>query len=82
MVQTIFELAARPEYVLPLREEIRTCLEERGGYTKDALNAMHKLDSFIRESQRWNPLDAGKLSPWEDMDLAIDTIFQALWLGG
>ncbi|KAK7700218.1 hypothetical protein SLS64_011031 [Diaporthe eres] len=62
MVQTIFELAARPEYVLPLREEIRTCVEEQGGFTKDGLNAMHKLDSFIREAQRWNPLDAGSMA--------------------
>lgn len=71
MVQAIFELAGRPEYVLPLREEIRTCVEERGGFTKEGLNAMHKLDSFIRESQRWNPLDAGALSPHQDMDVFI-----------
>lgn len=67
MVQTMFELAGRPEYVLPLREEIRTCVEEHGGFTKEGLNAMHKLDSFIREAQRWNPLDAGNSPPHQDM---------------
>ncbi|GIK05238.1 hypothetical protein Aspvir_009342 [Aspergillus viridinutans] len=33
-----------------------------GEGTKDAIDAMHKMDSFIKETQRCNPLDASALA--------------------
>ncbi|KAJ3513627.1 hypothetical protein NMY22_g14982 [Coprinellus aureogranulatus] len=48
---TLFDLAARPEYSQPLREEIEGIIEEHG-WTKDAFSKMQKLDSFIKESCR------------------------------
>lgn len=58
MIQTIthalYHLAERPELLQPLREEIETLLKEEGGWTKNALAKMWKLDSFLRESQRHN----------------------------
>ncbi|MCJ1243267.1 hypothetical protein MMC30_000464 [Trapelia coarctata] len=62
LVHSLYEIATRPEYVAPLREEVNECLAKHGGWNKDALEAMHKLDSFVRESQRWNPLDAGSMA--------------------
>ncbi|EAA63242.1 hypothetical protein AN3274.2 [Aspergillus nidulans FGSC A4] len=53
----LYDLCARPEYIAPLREEIESVLREEGSiFTKAALNKLLKLDSFMKESQRFNPL--------------------------
>ena len=52
----IYDLCAMPEYVEPLRQEIEHALAEEGGPCKKAFLKMPKLDSFMRESQRLNPL--------------------------
>ncbi|OCK81421.1 cytochrome P450 [Lepidopterella palustris CBS 459.81] len=62
LVHTIYELATRPSYIPSLRAEITSSISQHSGWTKDALESMHKLDSFVRESQRWNPLDAGSMA--------------------
>ncbi|RDA85087.1 hypothetical protein CP532_3111 [Ophiocordyceps camponoti-leonardi (nom. inval.)] len=62
VTHTIFELATRPEYVPLLREEIQHCFETYGEGTKAAVDAMHKMDSFIKETQRCNVLDAAALA--------------------
>ncbi|KJK94937.1 hypothetical protein H633G_01163 [Metarhizium anisopliae BRIP 53284] len=62
VVHTIFELSTRPEYADPLREEIKQCFELHGEGTKKALDSMYKVDSFIKETQRMNPLDASALA--------------------
>jgi len=49
----LYELAARPQYLAPLREEIEGVIE-RYGWSKMALVHMSKLDSFFKESQRVN----------------------------
>ncbi|KAI4093809.1 MAG: hypothetical protein LQ348_007692 [Seirophora lacunosa] len=52
----IYDLAAYPEHVEPLREELTAVLAEEGGImTKSAMNKLRKLDSFFRETQRVNP---------------------------
>ncbi|KAF2144926.1 uncharacterized protein K452DRAFT_265384 [Aplosporella prunicola CBS 121167] len=51
----LYDLFARPEYVEPLREEIQTVLAETGGFTKDTMAKLKKLDSFLKESQRMSP---------------------------
>lgn len=56
----LFELATRPEYVEPLRQEVQQALENHGGWEKEGIESMLKLDSFIKECQRFNPLDSGK----------------------
>jgi len=48
-----------PEYIAPLREEIEQ-VSERIGWTKEGIDNMHKVDSFMRESQRINGLGSGK----------------------
>ncbi|KAI1997538.1 hypothetical protein LOZ53_000545 [Ophidiomyces ophidiicola] len=54
VAQVLFDLCAHPEYVEPLRQEALEVLRE-GGYTKQALANMKKMDSFMRESQRLSP---------------------------
>ncbi|KAM7203158.1 putative cytochrome P450 [Naviculisporaceae sp. PSN 640] len=53
----VYDLCARPEYIAPLREEIEKMLvEEDGQFTKTGINKLVRLDSFMKESQRFNPL--------------------------
>lgn len=52
----LYDLCVMPEYVQPLREEVQAALAEEGSFTKQAFLKMPKLDSFMKESQRFNPL--------------------------
>ena len=57
-VHCLYDLTAYPEYVEPIREEIREVIREDGGWiqwTKSSFTKLRKLDSFMKESQRWNP---------------------------
>lgn len=55
VVTILYELAARPEYIEPLREEMIKAIEEDGGLLKKStLAKMTKLDSFMKESARTN----------------------------
>ncbi|KAK6335009.1 hypothetical protein TWF718_010451 [Orbilia javanica] len=50
----LYDLGANPEYIEPIRQEMISVMDKYGGYNKEALNNMVKLDSCLRESQRWN----------------------------
>lgn len=53
---SLFDLAVRPEYVAPLRAEIRSVLAAHGGaFTTRGLQQMQRLDSFMKESLRLHP---------------------------
>jgi cytochrome P450 len=60
IVNTIYDLAARwDEYGADLRQEAEESLREDGGVVqKTTVNRLSKLDSFMKESQRFNPLSA------------------------
>jgi hypothetical protein len=47
----VHRLLANPEYIEPLREEINAVIKEEG-WTKAGIDKMHKIDSFLRETQR------------------------------
>ena len=47
----LYRLLSHPEYVEPLRHEVETTVAEEG-WTKAAMDKMHKIDSFLRETQR------------------------------
>ncbi|KDQ57928.1 hypothetical protein JAAARDRAFT_34744 [Jaapia argillacea MUCL 33604] len=49
----LFHLAANPQYIQPMREEVEAIVKEEG-WTKAAMQKMRKLDSFLKESQRFN----------------------------
>ncbi|KAG9236989.1 cytochrome P450 [Amylocarpus encephaloides] len=60
ITHAIFDLASRPEYIQPLRDEITEVIKQDGHGVTDAtkrlkrlsIPKLKKLDSFIRESQR------------------------------
>lgn len=69
----LYDLAAHPEYVAPLREEIEQVIAEDGyevdgsgmkNLKKQSLPKLKKLDSFLKESQRFSPPGLGKLFPF------------------
>ncbi|CAL1703009.1 unnamed protein product [Somion occarium] len=51
----LYRLASNPEWTLTLREEVEQVVKEEG-WTKNALQKMHKVDSFLKESQRCDGL--------------------------
>lgn len=53
ITQGLYDLAVHPEYVDELRKEVEDVVAEHG-WTKDAVQKMHKIDSFLKESQRLN----------------------------
>ncbi|KAF5254026.1 hypothetical protein FANTH_1208 [Fusarium anthophilum] len=56
--QAIYDLVAHPEYIPILREEVESMpRDQNGNFTKDSTVAMDKLDSFLKESQRFNSPD-------------------------
>jgi hypothetical protein len=60
----IYTLAATPEYIPELREEVRSVLAENGGVlTTKALQQMFKLDSYMREVNRYYPIGLSNSSP-------------------
>ncbi|PCH34175.1 cytochrome P450 [Wolfiporia cocos MD-104 SS10] len=57
ITHALYHLAAHPEYMQPLREEIEAVLKEHR-WTKISIGKMRKLDSFMRESQRLSGITA------------------------
>lgn len=57
----IHDLAARPELVKSLREEIEEVRTAEKGWEKAALVKMWRLDSFMSESKRMNPPALSKI---------------------
>jgi len=53
LTNALFDLAAYPDHILPMREEAERVVAAQG-WTKAALSNMHKIDSFVRESMRLN----------------------------
>ncbi|KAK0721806.1 putative cytochrome P450 monooxygenase [Lasiosphaeria miniovina] len=53
--QVLLDLAAHPDVVEPLREEIAAALRD-GGWRKTSLYNMRLLDSVIKETQRLKPI--------------------------
>ncbi|KAJ5192839.1 hypothetical protein N7449_008981 [Penicillium cf. viridicatum] len=61
LASCLYELSTRPEYVEPLRQEALNALQSGGDWTKETIESLSKLDSFIKESHRHNPLAAAAL---------------------
>ncbi|KAI0001032.1 cytochrome P450 [Russula vinacea] len=49
--QALYRLLDNPECIEPLRQEVEAAVAEEG-WTKAGLDKMHKIDSFLRETQR------------------------------
>ena len=62
----LYHLAANPEFADILREEVEEVVRNEG-CTKAAMGKMRKLDSFMRESQRYNGISSSEsLSLWQE----------------
>jgi len=53
--------AEHAKYLPALREEIDECIK-RYGWTKSSIEKMHRLDSFMKETQRMHGINAGEPS--------------------
>ena len=53
-VHVLYDLAAHPEYFEEIREEVREVAREDSGWQKTSYARLRKLDSFMKESQRFN----------------------------
>ena len=51
----LYSLAAMPQYLQPLRDEVEAVINEEG-WTKYAMSKLYKVDSFLKESMRLNRL--------------------------
>ncbi|KAI6113328.1 cytochrome P450 [Pisolithus croceorrhizus] len=51
--QVLLNLGENPKYAQELRDEVEAVVSEHG-WTKEALSEMRKVDSFIKETQRFN----------------------------
>ncbi|KAL9082586.1 MAG: hypothetical protein Q9159_006307 [Coniocarpon cinnabarinum] len=56
LLNILYNLCYRAEYIEPLRTEARKVLDEEGQWNRNALEKLVKLDSFMIESQRFSPL--------------------------
>ncbi|KAF4910820.1 Ent-kaurene oxidase [Colletotrichum fructicola] len=54
--QLLYDLCDMPEYIEPLRREIEENLDETGFLGRQGFQGLTKLDSIMKESQRFNPL--------------------------
>ncbi|KAH9970799.1 cytochrome P450 [Russula compacta] len=59
--QVFYRLLANPEYIEPLRHEVEAVVTQEG-WTKAGMDKMHKLDSFVRETQRVHGLSSVELT--------------------
>ncbi|KAI1415436.1 cytochrome P450 [Hypoxylon sp. FL1857] len=58
IMNCIYELCVRPEYIEPLREEMRVSLREDNGWGKRTASKLIRTDSFIKEISRHYPPSA------------------------
>jgi ent-kaurene oxidase len=59
-LSTLFDLIDRPEAMKEIIEEINRTYAKHNGWSRQALNELWLLDSFMRESQRVHSLGLGK----------------------
>jgi hypothetical protein len=57
----LYEVATRPEYIKPLRDEVEAVVA-REGWNKDSVSKLYKMDSFLREIHRCYDLNIREIS--------------------
>ena len=63
LTHAFFHMLAKPDIIPILREEVQNTLSAEG-WTKNALDKMWKLDSLLRESQRYTGITLREISPF------------------
>ncbi|GJE87948.1 cytochrome P450 [Phanerochaete sordida] len=69
-VHVLYHLAADPDLQATLRAEVEGAIE-RDGWTKNALVNMYKVDSVLRESQRFNGINSVSVMRTALQDLTL-----------
>lgn len=64
LTNIMYDLAAYPEYIQPLRDEIAAVLAEDGTLKKTSLLKLKLMDSVMKESQRTHPVSLSKSPRW------------------
>ncbi len=72
--QILYRLLSYPEYVEPLRREIHAAVAEEG-WTTAGMDRIHKLDSFVRETQRIDTMGLGSSASLHS-GAVTDTFFE------
>jgi cytochrome P450 len=62
LTKSFYELTQRPEYIEVLRSEVEQAMREHGGVGRESIEAMTKLDSFIKETMRLQPVGPGRFT--------------------
>lgn len=60
LTNIMYDLIAYQEYIQPLRDEIVAVVKEEGCLKKTSLTKLKLMDSFIKETQRLNPVSISK----------------------
>ena len=61
--QTLYNLAANPQYIQALRDEVEPIVEEEG-WSRAAVAKMYKVDSFMKETQRMDGIGLGEYNAY------------------
>lgn len=64
LVDCLYDMTARPEYLDSLRQEVREVLNEDGSWQKGTAAKLVKMDSFMKESQRFNAPSPSEYPPF------------------
>lgn len=64
IMHAIHDLCEHQEYIKVLREEIEEVLRVDGGWQRETHKKLHKMDSFLKESQRFAPPTLCAFSPF------------------
>ena len=52
LTNILYDMTTYPEYIGPMREEVETVISDEG-WTTASMGKLRKVDSFIKESQRF-----------------------------
>jgi hypothetical protein len=72
VVNLLYRLLSNPEYIEPLRHDVETAVAKEG-WTKAGMDKMHKIDSFLRETQRLDDLNNCPLDSLAEPQLLMHT---------
>ncbi|KAF1990339.1 putative cytochrome P450 [Aulographum hederae CBS 113979] len=74
MAQAVFDLCSHPEYIEPLREEVEQVRAKHGDqWTKASIASLRKMDSFLKESQRFRPPGLVTMNRQCETDITLST---------
>ncbi|KAH1310579.1 hypothetical protein KXX24_004845 [Aspergillus fumigatus] len=71
LTNIMYDLIAYQEYIQPLRDEIVAVVKEEGCLKKTSLTKLKLMDSFIKETQRLNPVSITSLQRYALADITL-----------